>query len=148
MLTHLEQKAVWTWEDGTYYIAHHIENPLYGRNILHEFVLNDGIYHFGYYTYCCGYQLFLIAMMAVSAFGAMFRRRVDEHVVFRGVVFAIFVFLLIWETRSRYLYNFTPAFIILAVDGLATIKDGLDFVLSKIKAGSGANKKHRYRYLR
>ena len=148
MLTHLEQKAVWTWEDGTYYIAHHIENPLYGRNILHEFVLNDGIYHFGYYTYCCGFQLFLIAMMAVSAFGAMFRRRVDEHVVFRGVVFAIFVFLLIWETRSRYLYNFTPAFIILAVDGLATIKDGVDFVISKIKAGSGANKKHRYRYLR
>lgn len=87
-------------------------------------------------------------MMAVSAFGAMFRRRVDEHVVFRGVVFAIFVFLLIWETRSRYLYNFTPAFIILAVDGLATIKDGLDFIISKIKAGSDANKKHRYRYLR
>ena len=132
MLTHLERKAVWTWEDGTYYIAHHIENPLYGRNILHEFVLNDGKYHFQYYAYCCGYQLFLLAMMTLSAFRALIRRKVDELVILRGVVFAIFLFLLVWETRSRYLYNFTPAFIILAVDGLDAVKDGVDLIKKNV----------------
>ncbi len=36
-------------------------------------------------------------------------------------VFGLFFFLLIWETRSRYLVNFTPVFLLLAQNGLAQI---------------------------
>ena len=34
-------------------------------------------------------------------------------------VFGLFLFLLIWETRSRYLINFVPIFILLGLDGIA-----------------------------
>lgn len=133
MLTHLDIKSVWTWEDGTYFISHHIDQPRNGRNFLHELVLNDGANHMVLYAYCCGFQLFLILMMALSAFRCIVKPSVDEYVLMRGVVFAIFVFLLIWETRSRYLYNFTPAFIMLAVDGLDTVKSGINLIRDTIR---------------
>ena len=41
LASHIASKTVWTWEDGTYYISHHIEKPV-RRNILHEFVLDEG----------------------------------------------------------------------------------------------------------
>lgn len=142
MLTHLDRKSVWTWEDGSYFISHHIDQPRNGRNVLHSFVLNDGENHIIYYAYCCGFQLFLILMMAISAFRSIIRPSVNENVLFRGVVFAIFVFLLIWETRSRYLYNFTPAFILLAVDGLDTVSKGIDFARGKLSMIKNKKAKH------
>ena len=133
MLTHLDRKMVWTWEDGSYFISHHIDQPLNGRNFLHTLVLNDGENHMALYAYCCGFQLFLILMMALSAFRAIIRPSVNEYVLLRGVVFAILIFLLIWETRSRYLYNFTPAFILLAVDGLDVTKGFADFLRGQLR---------------
>ncbi len=140
MLTHLDQKSVWTWEDGAYFISHHIDQPRNGRNFLHELVLNDGENHMVLYAYCCGFQLFLILMMALSAFRCIIKPSVNEYVLMRGVVLAIFVFLLIWETRSRYLYNFTPAFLMLAVDGLDTVRSGIDFVRKSIKKKNKAKR--------
>lgn len=140
MLTHLDQKSVWTWEDGAYFISHHIDQPRNGRSFLHELVLNDGENHMVLYAYCCGFQLFLILMMALSAFRCIIKPSVNEYVLMRGVVMAIFVFLLIWETRSRYLYNFTPAFLMLAVDGLDTVRSGIDFVRKSIKKKNKAKR--------
>ena len=37
-------------------------------------------------------------------------------------VFGLFLFLLIWETRSRYLVNFVPIFILLGIDGIQGIR--------------------------
>ena len=142
MLTHLDRKSVWTWEDGSYFISHHIDQPRNGRNILHSFVLNDGENHMIYYAYCCGFQLFMILMMAISAIRTIFKPSINETVLFRGVVFAIFVFLLIWETRSRYLYNFTPAFILLAVDGLDSVKDAIDFARKKLSGRKNKKAAH------
>ena len=36
----------------------------------------------------------------------------------RILVFGIALFLLVWETRSRYLFNFTPLFLIVAAQGM------------------------------
>lgn len=117
LITHTAKKAVWTWEDGTYFISHHIEKAR-NENVLHEFVLNKGIHHFIFYAYSCGFQLFILFMMIMSSVKAYKRRELNMMTLIRGLVFGIFVFLLIWETRSRYLYNFTPFFLILAADGL------------------------------
>ena len=46
-------------------------------------------------------------------------------------VFGLFLFLLIWETRSRYLVNFVPIFILLGIDGI----QGIRFLLPVKKAG-------------
>ncbi|MGN1130196.1 MAG: glycosyltransferase family 39 protein [Ruminococcus sp.] len=116
---HSAKKAVWIWEDGTYFISHHIEKPI-EKNILHSFVLTEGEYHDVFYIYSCGFQLFLIFMMMLSAFKGCIKPKVDKTIFLKGLLFSIFIFLLIWEARSRYLYNFTPVFILLATDGLKT----------------------------
>lgn len=136
IIKHLGKKAIWTWEDGTYYISHHIENPL-RTNFLHSVVLQHGKKHFVFYAYSCAFQLFIILMMIVSSFKAIRNPKPDFMTLFRIIVFGAFLFFLIWETRSRYLYNLTPLFLILAVDGLSYIGD--NFIRLKKKGRRSAN---------
>ena len=129
---HIVKKAVWTWEDGTYFISHHIQNPV-RENFVHSFVLTDGENYLLFYIYSCGFQLFLIFMMLLSILKGCFNSKIDILTLFKGIVFAAFIFFIIWETRSRYLYNFTPIFILLSIDGLSFFTDGLSSIKMHIK---------------
>ncbi|MGN1432925.1 MAG: glycosyltransferase family 39 protein [Ruminococcus sp.] len=114
---HIFNKAVWTWEDGTYYISHHIKDSK-RENILHSFVLTEGENHIYFFIYSNGFQLLLILLMLLSILKGCKDPDVNILTLFKGIIFAAFIFFLIWEARSRYLYNFTPLFILVAVDGL------------------------------
>ena len=130
LISHTAKKAVWIWEDGTYFISHHIEKPV-ERNGIHSFVLTEGDNHYIFNIYSCGFQLFLIFMMILSAFKGCIKPKVDKTILLKGLLFSILIFLLIWEARSRYLYNFTPVFILLAVDGLASSKYYINKLLKR-----------------
>ena len=121
LLNHLKKKATWEWEDGTYFISRSINEPV-KRCFWHEFVLPDGKFYFGFYSYSCMFLWFIILMMALSGFGAMLKRETDFMTFVRIGVLGLFIFLLIWEGRSRYLFNFSPLFILTAVDGIAGAK--------------------------
>lgn len=126
---HIFNKAVWTWEDGTYYISHHIEDCK-RENILHSFVLTDGKNHLYFFIYSNGFQLLLIFLILMSILKGCIKPDVNILTLLKGIIFAAFIFFLIWETRSRYLYNFTPLFILLAVDGLDFITSAINNVIS------------------
>lgn len=115
---HLIKKSVWMWSDGTYYIHGHIWNYV-NRSFLHEIFLIDGKYYHLFYCYSNAYQLVLLLMMAVSLLFGALRPKIDFSVLLKLIAFAIFLFLLIWEGRSRYLFNLTPVFILIAADGIA-----------------------------
>ncbi|MGN0487831.1 MAG: glycosyltransferase family 39 protein [Ruminococcus sp.] len=117
LYSHISQKVVWTWSDGTYFISHHIEKPV-KNNILHSFVLNRGKYHNIFSAYSNGFHLMLLFFMLMSIIKGIKNPKPTFTTLLKGLVFAIFIFLIIWETRSRYLYNFTPVFILLSVDGI------------------------------
>ena len=129
-ISHTVKKAVWMWEDGTYFISHHLEKTD-NWNPLHSLVLDKGSYHNVFYIYSCGFQLFLIFMMILSVFKGCIKPKVDKTILLKGLLFSILIFLLIWESRSRYLYNFTPVFILLAVDGLQELEN---FIRNKVKS--------------
>lgn len=133
---HIAKKAVWTWADGTYYISHHIEKSV-RENVLHSFVLDKGENHLIFYIYSCGFQLFLLFMLCMSAVKGCIKSAVNIQTFLKGIVFAAFIFFIIWETRSRYLYNFTPILLLLSVDGLDFVSKKLlllkDFVKTKAK---------------
>ncbi len=117
LIKHLKLKATWEWEDGTYFISRSINTPV-KRNFLHEFVSPRGRFYFGFYSYSCMFLLFVIMMMFVSGFRAMRGRETDFLTLLRLAVFGLFLFLLIWEGRSRYLFNFSPLFLLISVDGM------------------------------
>lgn len=132
LFEHLRKKAMWTWQDGTYYICHHIKKPLHPDAFLRKFVDMDGDYRFYHVLYTCGYQLFMLFMFAVSGLTGAFKKKLDSSLLVKILIFGIFLFLLIWETRSRYLYDFTPLFIILASDGVFCCSSMIKFLKQKI----------------
>ena len=117
-LWHIGFKTVWTWMDGTYYIGYYLADHQYDT-ILHDFILYDGRYRFIYFAACSGLQLFLILMMAYGALDACRRRSTDPTMFLRIAVFGLWLFLLIWETNSRYPFNFSPLYLLLATEGAA-----------------------------
>lgn len=70
--------------------------------------------------------MFILLMICISALKTLVRPEVDEMLLLKGIVFSAFLFFLLWETRSRYLFNMTPLFILLMVDGMDTAKAFLD----------------------
>ena len=132
LIEHLFKKAAWMWSDGTYYVGTHIFNCV-ERCWLHEFFLRDGKYYEEFFLYANAYQIMMIGLMLISMIKAFIKPRIDLMVMIRGCVFAVFVFLLIWEGRSRYLFNFTPLYIIMAADGLFFVTDSIRAAINKRK---------------
>lgn len=141
---HIFNKAVWTWEDGTYYISHHIEDCK-RENILHSFVLTKGENHLYFFVYSNGFQLLLIFLMLLSIFKGCIKCDVNIMTLFKGIIFAAFIFFLIWETRSRYLYNFTPLFLLVAVDGLDYFTSAIKKLIKTISVKRRKNKHGLYK---
>ena len=124
MVKHLYRKLIYTWSDGTYYIQHHLNrldidgNRIEDENILFEFVLNDGEHYEAFRTYSSVYHMCMLIGICLSGYFYLKKIRPDKLTLIHGTIFGVILFFSVWETRSRYLYNFTPLFIITAVDGI------------------------------
>lgn len=125
-------KAVWTWEDGTYYISHHIEDCK-RENLLHSFVLDKGENHLIFFIYSNGFQLFILFMILLSIIKGCIKPEINLMTLFKGIIFAALIFFIIWETRSRYLYNLIPVFMIVTVDGLDFLSSGICKFIERIR---------------
>ena len=117
MIVHLGTKAAWTYMDGTYYITYYLENFEHWTP-LHSFIMFNGRFRFAFCVYNFGYQMFLMAMIAYSGLHARRRKDVGITTLFRIAVFGMVLFFLIWEANSRYPFNFTPLYMLLATYGI------------------------------
>jgi len=107
----------YTWNYGTCYAERYLgdlgDQPI-NKNVLHEFVLSRGMYHKLFWTVTqgiwCTYLLFAIIDYV---FGL--RQKNPEVFFFRLCVIGLMLFLFIWETHPRYILNFTPLLIMVAV---------------------------------
>ena len=132
LISHLTNKALWMWTDGTYTIPGHLKTYVQ-RSWLHDIFLRNGKYYPYYFAYASAYQLLLAFLMMVSALKGIIKSKIDFTVLFKLIVFGIFIFLLIWEGRSRYLFNLTPVFILVSADGIFWITDGAKALINKIR---------------
>ncbi len=113
-LNYLTKKVVNTWSDGYYFanVALNI-NPINETNLRNFLIKNDTRYIGIYFTKGIQY-LFLMCLLL----GCMvnFRSNNKEIDYIRLAILGLMIFLLFWETRSRYLVNFIPLFILIIVD--------------------------------
>lgn len=116
MLFHLEQKAAWTYVDGTYNISHYIEWSEY-ETPLHALIIKGRELRYPFFAYSFAYQMFLLAAMAYSGYNAFKRRKYAATDLFRIAVFGAILFFEVWEANARYLFNLTPLYILLATEG-------------------------------
>ena len=147
MVKHLYRKLIYTWSDGTYYIQHHLNRSddyskkTEDENIFFEFVLNDGEHYEAFRTYSSVYHICMLMGICLSGYFYLKKVRPDKITLLHGTIFGVILFFSLWETRSRYLYNFTPLFIITAVDGIILFWNS-EFFKNNIRKAGGSEHEH------
>ena len=128
MLEHLKEKVEFTWGDGVYFAPEKLKRDPVKTSWLHSWVLYDGADYQKTYRYCSAAQLLILGGILLSVLCNFLRKgEVREVQAMQLAVFGLFLFLLIWETRSRYLVNFVPVFLLLGADGLREVLKILPF---------------------
>lgn len=135
LFEHLTEKAKWTWSDGTFFIDRHISNKPSRPNILHQFILKDGEFHSIFSFISNTYLLTILVSVCISIISSIIKPRINYFVLLKGILFCVFLFFLVWETRSRYLMNFTPVLLILTAHGIIT---ATQFIFKTQKKTKGA----------
>lgn len=121
MCEHLGKKLGFTWGDGTFYINHHL---IKAEKNFTKYIICHGKKSLLYFQ---SYHFMILIAMTMSIFSGIYKRQKNSISYIRILVFGLTLFLLIWETRSRYLFNFIPLMLIMAADGI-------DFTAEKIKS--------------
>lgn len=140
MVEHLSKKLSYTWGDGIYYVNHHLniykkdgETLKTEYNPLFEFVLEDGKYFEGFSVYSNSMHMVMLIFMLLSAYYGIRRKKITSMTLIRGVVFGMALFFMVWETRSRYIFNFTPMFILIASSGIEVFMNRAQLLFSRHK---------------
>lgn len=130
LLEHIIGKIVYTFGDGTYYATEKLQREPIRNGIYQEFIFYNGKY-VAIYSYISQIQHITILILILIAVikNYEFNSNISNYsFIFYISILGLFVFLQIWETRSRYLVNFIPLFVILSFYGLEVINS---FILSR-----------------
>lgn len=125
LMNHFAEKIEFTWDDGTYYISHYTYKNINDNSLLHNIIPKGGVNSPPFYAFSSAMHIMILVMVCVSAFSCIRKPRFDYITLMHIMMFGVFLFFLIWETRSRYIYNFTPVFIMICADGIIRLADRL-----------------------
>lgn len=123
VLSFYNRKIAYTWTDGTFY-----SRVKLNREPVHEeytkFVSSSDNNDTLLYWSISNGQWLLILLLMLS--GICFRKYLSDNLkdfslLLYIATFGVFLFLLIWETRSRYLVNYLPLFLVNAYIGLCAL---------------------------
>ncbi len=118
-LKHLAVKMSYTFGDGTYTAPYKLNQGARAVAPGHNFFIADryGFQYIAYYSFAVeAAMLFWLAIASVKAF----IRKNDALGFVRIALFGLTLFLMLWETRARYLVNFLPLFLLCAAEAIPT----------------------------
>lgn len=108
-----------TWGTGTYDFETILPSYNVDNNIAHQFLLSTGKYYRPVFYYCQTYHFTMLMAIAISIFYTIKNGKKDDILnISKLSIFGLLIFLLIWETRSRYMLNFIPVYILVFVSGI------------------------------
>ncbi len=128
----LYSKIIFVWHDGTYWVPIKLAKGVLNHGTLHEIVLENGKYvnvykyipqtmHFG--------MLICIIIAIIKSINNKDMNNIQNVLVI--TVFGMFIFMLIWETRSRFLLNILLFMLILSVNGIEYLSEKVN--MDKLK---------------
>lgn len=116
----LLKKLSYTWGDGTYFVSEKLSrSPSHPDSAIYQFVAKDGRYFKIYNVIMNGAQVMLLVTIVVGAF--LSRKDKSMIMVVKLSILGLTLFLLVWETRSRYLINYLPMLFICFIYSLDQI---------------------------
>lgn len=114
LFSHLTTKLGYTYGDGGYYICQQLQDSPLKRTKLSEYVYANQPNSYVYLSIAGGYHFLLgLILLAGLLTGLVKKRNFSFSSLCYLVLLGVFLFLMIWETRSRYWLNVTPVMLIL-----------------------------------
>ena len=115
----LLKKAEWTWADGAYYIPTKLGRYPLRRTVFHKAVLtSSGKMNTLFRAFTQFVQTVILSMILVGCIASLLKKTNDAFRLMALMCLGLMVFLLFWETRSRYLIFMLPVFVVMTVHGL------------------------------
>lgn len=109
VLNFYTNKAIYTWGDGTYFATSKLSRyPLKNNNFKRYILLGDDS---NLFTIIAQAQMLLtIIFMIIGMFNRKYLNKIQQDLQLFLIIsiFGIFLFLLLWEARSRYLVSSAP----------------------------------------
>ena len=122
-MKHLKEKINFTWAEGTYFAPEKLSRLPVSENVYQPYIWGDAKVYFVYF--CQAVQVVMLALIVVSGL-KLFRKKSVFEIVLSIAIFGTFLFLLIWETRSRYLIVALPLIMAVCVYGIASNEKSLN----------------------
>ncbi len=111
-LKFLCKKASNAWGDGSFYVTTKLSwQDKYNIKPYQKYMIGKDENHI--LIYFCSAIQYIFLILLVYSFIYSFKNNNDELFSIQLAISFLFVFLLFWENRSRYLYNYIPLFIII-----------------------------------
>lgn len=114
-LEFLSKKINYTWGEGTYYAPDKLVRSPLDDNQYQEYIFGEKKEAFVYVSQIV--HLAVVFLIVLAGFSIL-KQRVNFEIVLSITLFGVFLFLLFWETRSRYLILYIPVMLALASHGL------------------------------
>lgn len=141
MVDHLTYKGTIILGAGTYDLDEFLDDEPANPNPLHSFLLGDGEKHMQYERYCLAVLIAVYLLMLLSAVKDIFAEDAVswKEIAPRMAFFGLFLFLIFWEARGRYITNYIPVLFVCGIQGLDWL--GQFFGKKNKKKSSKNNKK-------
>ncbi len=124
--------AMFTWGTGTYDFESILTSNAADNNKSHEFFTSTGRYYKLIHYFCQTYHFSMILFIIISLMYCLTRKENINILIMKLSMFGLLIFLLIWETRSRYMLNYIPIYILLMFSGINYLYKNYNRLLKKI----------------
>ncbi|MBQ8994037.1 MAG: hypothetical protein IJ085_08000, partial [Turicibacter sp.] len=104
-IQHLNKKINYTCAEGTYFVPIKLNRNPIDENPYGEYIYGESRSVVVYF--CQAVHINILGLIVVAGF-KLFREKTSIEIVLSITLFGTFLFLLIWETRSRYLVLMLP----------------------------------------
>lgn len=121
LLLHQYAKAVNTWSNGKYDMEFHLQRQPVRKSWLQSVFFKDGRFYPLYDGYCTLYQWVLLIFIGFSIIYGLIKKETGSSAMWKLALFGLFLFLSIWETKSRYVMHFIPVMMLITIDAIKTI---------------------------
>lgn len=119
-ISHLTTKLGYTYGDGGYYICQQLQDSPLKDTLLADYVFFNRPNNYIYLSLSGGYHFLLGLIMLIGLLVGLLKEKDFSFASLNYLILlGIFLFLMIWETRSRYLLNFTPVILIVCAAQLS-----------------------------
>lgn len=118
-LKFLNHKLTINWNDGTYFAVEKLKRDPIKNTKMHSYIIGENK---SYYVYMSQFMYIILFFGIVLSAIKNFKSKINIYTLGYIALFGTMLFLLLWESRSRYIVIMLPMMIYCSIDGLEILE--------------------------